>query len=136
MTLLTFKFNLYLSGCQTISGPVPNASCVFPFRWDGVMYRECTSHHNNGQLWCPTQVDGQKNYIHDQWGNCAESCRGCRSTSGTPCQLPFIYNNVTHDQCVQDGDSGQLWCLTLDSRGDAVRTPCQPGCASKIGYMH
>ena len=124
----------FISGCKTISGPDPGKLCVFPFKWDGVVYRECTTHTNNGLLWCATHVDHLGNTT--QWGNCdMATCPGCRTTAGTTCQLPFIYNNVTHNECVEDSDTNKLWCLSAptDGEGDrtVVRAECQPGCASK-----
>ena len=62
------------------AGPDPGKLCVFPFKWNGTVYRECTSHMNSGQLWCPTEVDHLNGYIDNKWGNCAaDTCTGCRS---------------------------------------------------------
>jgi len=120
------------TGCKTVSGPDPGKLCLFPFKWDGVVYRECTTHTNNGLLWCATHVDHLGNTT--QWGNCdVDTCPGCRTTAGTMCQLPFIYNNVTHNECVEDSETKKLWCLSAptDGEGDrtVVRAECRPGCA-------
>jgi len=114
-------------GCSTVSGPQPDKLCMFPFKWKGTVYRECTSHMNSGKLWCPTQLDHLNGYIEGQWGNChQDTCTGCRTVDGATCHLPFIYKNVTYDECTTE-DSETLWCNTGGQ--DLVRADCRPGCA-------
>jgi len=118
-------------GCSTVSGPDPGKLCVFPFKWNGTVYRECTTHMNSGQLWCPTEVDHLNGYIDNKWGNCAaDTCTGCRTVEGLTCHLPFIYKNQTYDECTRE-DSDTLWCHTgaRDQNNQLVRGDCQPGCA-------
>ena len=53
---------------------------MFPFRYDGVDYNECTSVDaaNPGNVWCATEVAREFNntVIDGRWGDCAESCPG------------------------------------------------------------
>ena len=135
------------AGCKTVSGPDTDKVCVFPFRWSGIMYRECTSHSNTGQLWCATQVDVNNNYIDNKWGNCGDSCPGCRTTTGGTCHFPFYdsddENQTQHDECILKG--GSLVCPAYKRNCSEDETKCedskftwgmcQPGCASKIYYL-
>jgi len=129
------------AGCKTVSGPDTDKVCVFPFRWSGIMYRECTSHSNTGQLWCATQVDVNNNYIDNKWGNCGDSCPGCRTTTGGTCHFPFYdsddENQTQHDECILKG--GSLVCPAYKRNCSEDETKCedskftwgmcQPGCA-------
>ena len=113
---------------------------MFPFKWMGKVYRECTTSHNNGSLWCATDVDPLHNYVDDMWGNCADTCPGCRTVEGGTCKLPFVTEEgVTHEECAMDGGSDILWCLsemeTAVGNTSVVRATCQPGCASRF-YHH
>ena len=123
-----------------MSGPRTGELCVFPFKWMGKVYRECTTSHNNGSLWCATDVDPLHNYVDDMWGNCADTCPGCRTVEGGTCKLPFVTEEgVTHEECAMDGASDTLWCLsemeTAGGNTSVVRATCQPGCASRF-YHH
>ena len=46
--------------CVTDSGATPNKSCIFPFKFNGVLYNECTwtsAHFTDLKPWCSTFVD-------------------------------------------------------------------------------
>ena len=46
--------------CMTESGAMPNKSCIFPFMFNGVLYKECTwtyAHRTGQKPWCSTFVD-------------------------------------------------------------------------------
>jgi len=121
-------------GCKTVAGPQTGELCVFPFKWLGKVYRECTSLDNNGSLWCATDVDPLHNYVTDIWGHCADTCPGCRTVEGGTCTLPFVTDEgVTHEECAMDGDTDSLWCLSetkkIGGNTSLVRATCQPGCA-------
>ena len=47
-----------------MSGPDPNALCVFPFEYNGEIFNECTDKEHD-QMWCHTSED---------WGNCGPDC--------------------------------------------------------------
>jgi len=121
-------------GCTTVSGPVPGESCVFPFTWQGKVYRECTTSHNKGVFWCSTQTDWQGKYIADQWGNCVDSCTGCGTSKGESCIFPFVYEGTTYTECTTRDNNNTLWCpLETDSEGNWVKDKhasgiCEPGC--------
>jgi len=61
-------------GCKTVSGPVKDTLCVFPFTYKGNEYRECTTADHDGKLWCATKTDEDANYVDGQWGDCGDSC--------------------------------------------------------------
>ena len=68
-----------LMNCSTISGPSPNASCVFPFKLYGVTYNQCTTALNKlGDItpWCSILVDDSGEHIGEgkNWGNCGPNC--------------------------------------------------------------
>merc|ERR1712142_812663 len=65
--------------CMTNSGAAANKPCIFPFRWRGITYNECTwveYHNTEYKPWCSTMVDENGAHIGGQgkWGNCGPSC--------------------------------------------------------------
>jgi len=46
--------------------------CVFPFKYRGVVYNECTTARAS-MYWCSTQVNKQGEYIRRKWGYCDEA---------------------------------------------------------------
>merc|ERR1712061_795824 len=48
--------SLSLTSCTTDSGPQSGQACVFPFRYNGVVYTSCTT-EGQAQPWCATSVD-------------------------------------------------------------------------------
>jgi len=57
--------------CKTLSGD----DCVFPFKYKGNEYEECTD-VDSQVLWCATQTDTKGNYVDKMWGRCGNSCKG------------------------------------------------------------
>ena len=64
-----------------MSGPVPNAACIFPFQVvDGETFYTCLAEEwNDWKHWCPTKLDDYGFYKHDYnnpdtWGNCSPEC--------------------------------------------------------------
>ncbi len=68
-----------------MSGPNPNADCVFPFNYKGRQYNGCpVDPDDSSKRWCSTKVDSDGNHVggQGQYGHCG---RGCPSdTNGTP----------------------------------------------------
>ena len=92
---------------------------MFPYTWQGKVYRECTTAHNNGVMWCATQTDWQGHYVDDKWGNCGSSCTGCGTREGESCVFPFTYQGTKYTECTTEDNNGTLWCaLTTDTNGD------------------
>jgi len=60
-----------LSKCKTSSGPRTGSPCIFPFKYENVEYKSCTSVDNNNVLWCPTTVNANQEYVSGLWGNCS-----------------------------------------------------------------
>ena len=68
--------------CKTVSGAVPNVSCIFPFKMDGITHSTCImgGKWNDWKNWCPTKVDSSGVYQHstedpNTWGDCASDCQ-------------------------------------------------------------
>ena len=74
------------SACKTTSdSKTPNTLCVFPFRYKGTVYNECTD-VEEGFYWCSTKVeDISDNYAYastytkhmhvgGNWGKCEPEC--------------------------------------------------------------
>ena len=76
---------IFYLGCKTtnateqilpgtwITIPAQNTECVFPFRYDGKEYTQCTDAGWNcpNCFWCGTQFDVTTN---SGWGMCEENC--------------------------------------------------------------
>ena len=66
-------------GCKTVSGPSPNEPCIFPFKFNGITFDECTTESNTeGNLtpWCSTFVNNFGRHVSEtgNWGNCGPDC--------------------------------------------------------------
>ena len=48
--------------------------CVFPFKYKGVAYRNCTTEGNGVIPWCATSVTSNGHY--KGWVTCDRKCRG------------------------------------------------------------
>ena len=45
--------------------------CVFPFKYNGQTYDECTTAESeNGKPWCALKVDRRGEVVPNQWGDC------------------------------------------------------------------
>jgi len=122
------------AGCRTVSGPDEGALCAFPFTWHGKVYRQCTSSHNDGILWCSTQTDWQGNYVDDKWGHCSDSCSGCGTLEEDSCIFPFTYHGTSYTECTTQDNNGTLWCALGTDKGGNWRSKehtwgnCGAGC--------
>jgi len=71
------------------SGPF-NQACVFPFRYRGATYTECTT-ADSDTPWCSTKTDATNSHISGYWGNCApiedELAQETFSNSSKTCTL-------------------------------------------------
>merc|ERR1719346_783857 len=68
--------------CTTDSGPQASQACVFPFRYNGVVYTSCTT-VDQAAAWCATQVDAGGNFVTDQYGFCPSTCPSTSSSATT-----------------------------------------------------
>ena len=65
------------NGCQTVGGPDPGKSCIFPFKFQDKIYNECPfDPDDQSKTWCSTKVDSNGNHVVGQkkWGHCSASC--------------------------------------------------------------
>ena len=65
--------------CITIGGASANKPCIFPFKFNGAVYSECTwdqAHLTEHKAWCSTLVDETGHHVGGQgkWGNCGPGC--------------------------------------------------------------
>jgi hypothetical protein len=63
--------------CRTVAGPSTGSECVFPFRFAGTTYTECTyTYSDDGRPWCSTKTDRRGRHIGGRgyYGTCASSC--------------------------------------------------------------
>ncbi|XP_016523044.1 matrix metalloproteinase-9-like, partial [Poecilia formosa] len=100
----------------TFDGNADGAPCVFPFIFQGKMYKSCTTDSRiDGQRWCATT----SNYDTDKkYGICPK--RDTAVTGGTSegdaCHFPFLYQGKEYHSCTSEGRTdGKLWCATTDS---------------------
>ena len=72
--------------CKTVSGAVPNMSCIFPFKTISLneleTYSTCVrgGEWNDWKYWCPIKVDKSGVYKHSSedlntWGDCGPDCQ-------------------------------------------------------------
>ena len=56
-----------------MSGPSPNMSCIFPFKYNGITYQKCTNDGDKG--WCATSVDESGELVDfTKYGFCEQGC--------------------------------------------------------------
>ena len=61
-------------GCKTVSGPSPNTSCIFPFKYGGKTFHKCTT-DILGKPWCATSVDESGELVDfTKYGFCEQGC--------------------------------------------------------------
>ena len=66
--------------CYTNGGKVPNAPCVEGiWKYEGKEYEGCANPDYNkaSGIWCPTELDGDGNYIDGKWGACNMALDAC-----------------------------------------------------------
>uniref|UniRef100_A0A087X893 Matrix metalloproteinase-9 n=1 Tax=Poecilia formosa TaxID=48698 RepID=A0A087X893_POEFO len=100
----------------TFDGNADGAPCVFPFIFQGKMYKSCTTDSRiNGQRWCATT----SNYDTDKkYGICPKRDTTVigGNSEGDPCHFPFVHQGRAYYQCTTDGRTDlKLWCSTTDN---------------------
>jgi len=82
---------------QTYGGNANRDCCVFPFTYNGKLYRACTDDDSQIGKWCATT----DNFDRDRkYGFCEGKC-----------VFPFIYKNLEYNSCTRK-DFGRSWCST------------------------
>ena len=62
-------------GCKTVSGPSPNASCIFPFKLGEITYHKCLTNPKNLKDVCATSVDESGELVDfTKYGVCEQGC--------------------------------------------------------------
>merc|ERR1719367_977855 len=91
--------------CNNVCKTVQNENCIFPFKYKGKKYSECTTQDSeNGKAWCATKVSSGGNVIFGRWDDCGN---GCGSTSRTA--------RNTKNTCFLEINQNVCW-NTLSSR--------------------
>jgi hypothetical protein len=77
----------------TDSGAAPGKPCIFPFKFNGVVYFECTwdmAHLTEEKAWCSTEVDptGHHKSGQGKWGSCGKGCPVPADHRGASQQAP------------------------------------------------
>jgi len=76
--------------CDTQGSGPYNQACVFPFRYQGATYYNCTTAGSAAE-WCSTKTDATNSHISGYWGNCdsldAQLAQGTYSDSSKTCSL-------------------------------------------------
>jgi hypothetical protein len=81
--------------------------CVFPFKYKGVEYSQCTNADKSTGNWCSIQTDSSGNHVAGQWGNCGAYC---------PEELPLSHG-CYFKQDGGNGNCGELTTWTPDRWG-------------------
>jgi len=90
------------ANCVTNSGDV----CVFPFRYKGKVYNECT-YEDSASAWCALQVDANKDVITNRWADCDTS-----SSSRCPVETPVCTMERLCGARCRSGETWQVDCNT------------------------
>ena len=62
---------------MTVDGSKVGAECVFPFKYRGKTYKECTKiDDQDHRPWCSTKTDSKDYHVSGQgeWGHCSSEC--------------------------------------------------------------
>ena len=67
------------TSCMTDGVAMPNKRCILPFKFNGVLHKECTrtsAHLTGNKPWCSTRVNETGHHVrgHGNWGNCGPGC--------------------------------------------------------------
>merc|ERR1711936_813148 len=102
------------NSCNTQSG----SSCVFPFKYKGVEYTQC-SYAESPVPWCATMTDSQGTVVTGRWGDCQTSSTSSSGPqTGQSCVFPFRYSGVAYTSCTAV-DRAAAWCATsVDQAGE------------------
>nr|XP_040577603.1 seminal plasma protein HSP-1-like [Lepeophtheirus salmonis] len=122
--------------------------CVFPFKYRGITYDNCTNADYGSRFWCAKSV--YSNRFVETYEVCHDTCPktdvadskataplspedGCQTYTGHLCKFPFIYQGKEFDECIDNDNEGKKWCATsVDSWngvtgfGDCILSTC-PG---------
>ncbi|XP_014859886.1 PREDICTED: matrix metalloproteinase-9-like, partial [Poecilia mexicana] len=100
----------------TFDGNANGAPCVYPFVFQGKMYKSCTTDGRiDRKRWCATT----SNYDTDKkYGICPKRDTAVigGTSDGDACHFPFVFRGKEYHSCTSDGFVGsKLWCATTDN---------------------
>lgn len=73
-------------GCSTVD----NKPCIFPLKYYGKIYNECTS-LDATKDWCSYEVKPDGSYMPGKWSYCSEDCLQLKSTTTKEGNFVIIY---------------------------------------------
>ena len=104
-----------IQNCLTVSGPTPNATCIFPFKFHGVIHHKCDRTYEKGiPSWCSTLVDSFGEHIGNEgnWGDCELACQIPCNEDEFTCSNGGCINSSF--ECDEDADCddrlGEVFC--------------------------
>jgi len=125
-----------LSSCQSEIISTPSCTtdageCVFPFRYNGIVYTSCTTVDKDFP-WCSTNTTLAGTHIPGFYGNCPSSCPGAE-TGTTTCDAAQSEENFISGRnncaCVD----GQLECSTSCTPGELFSVDCNTCVCNDLG---
>jgi hypothetical protein len=121
------------------AGAGAGKKCVFPFKYEGVRYDECTTvETEGGSSWCSVETDKGGNTVKGQWGNCDPDCATTCMTIGTQgvganrkCTFPFQFKGKRYDFCTTEDHTAEWCAIKVGPNGSFLAgqwAECSPAC--------
>lgn len=110
------------SACRTNNlGAKKDLPCIIPFKFHGKLRNSCVlDPQDDGQYWCPTQVNSQLEPLQGKWGYCPGKCQieedadaeypTCVNQKGKVCEKSWIFKGKLNHGCVWDESDKKYWC--------------------------
>ena len=80
--------------------------CIFPFKYNGKVYADCTSDHSHhDKAWCATEVDKYGN--ETKWGYCDDDCYSWKARRN--CARTDFFNEDGHCVKIREIDFNKIY---------------------------
>jgi len=109
--------------------------CVFPFKYKGIVYHECTDFEWY-DFWCATKTRPNGNYIEGEWGNCdSETCKGVPYSGESWSEAPYSEAPWSEAPSTEEPEdevpSNEEYCDYIDAHTMCIYPGPSVSCASK-----